>query len=464
MNLSFQVNVKNFLSKAVVCIVVIAWLGTFFNIKKYHSQNLIDNDIVSYYAYLPALFMEHDLSLKFLDDHTREHPGKYWPETAPNGGKVIKTTMGLAILYLPFFAAGHIAALIFGEPANAFSKPYYFFLCLGTIVYSFIGLLVLRKLLLSWFSDGITALALASVYLGTNLFYYTVHEPLMSHAYIFFLSVLYLKSIIAWHQKPSVKNAVLLGTAAGLMILIRPMTVLFLVIFILYNVRSRKTLIEKIKFIFQNRWQVGLMAFLIFILFLPQMIYWKSLTGNWLFNSYQNERFYFNHSHLMEALFGYRKGWLLYTPVMIFSLAGLFFLKKNIPQFALSLPLFVMINIYVLSCWWAWWFGGSFGNRGYIDMYALLSLSMSSCFSWLFTGKRWKRVAISTVGILLICFQLFETIQYHYGVIHHDGMTKKAYFISFMKIHTSKEFYDALRKPDYENAKAGLPERELIYD
>jgi hypothetical protein len=65
---------------------------------------------------------------------------------------------------------------------------------------------------------------------------------------------------------------------------------------------------------------------------------------------------------------------------------------------------------------------------------------------------------------VLESFQLLQNIQFRYQAIHYDGMTRKAYFATFLKLHPNSTFYESLRKPDYENAKVGLPERELKYD
>ena len=46
---------------------------------------------------------------------------------------------------------------------------------------------------------------------------------------------------------------------------------------------------------------------------LPQLCYWKYITGDWVFNSYVGEHFYFNKPKVMEFLFSYRKGWLYNT-------------------------------------------------------------------------------------------------------------------------------------------------------
>ncbi len=76
-------------------------------------------DVLSYYAYLPALFIEDDLKLTFVEDPNRAdvhlHRHRYWPETTPKGDKVIKTTMGVALMISPFFGVAHFLAPVLGQ-------------------------------------------------------------------------------------------------------------------------------------------------------------------------------------------------------------------------------------------------------------------------------------------------------------------------------------------------------------
>jgi hypothetical protein len=85
---------------------------------------------------------------------------------------VIKTTMGLSLIWMPFFLAGHVAALISGADAGGYSEPYKFFLLVSALVFLCVGLIYLRKILLVHASDRITALVLASFAFGTNLYWY----------------------------------------------------------------------------------------------------------------------------------------------------------------------------------------------------------------------------------------------------------------------------------------------------
>jgi len=270
--------------------------------------------------------------------------------------------------------------------------------------------------------------------------------------------------MLRWHDTPNFSNSIFLGAVLGLLSLVRPLCILYLSIWILYGVYNRETLKNKFFFFIKNSSKI-LTAVLFFVLiWMPQLYYWKVNTGNWFFNSYQGEHFFFSHPHLAESLFGFRKGWLIYTPLMILSLAGIIFLRKKYHDFFFPILCFSTVYIYMLSCWWAWWFGGSFGNRGYIDLYGALSFPLAAFYSFVMNKKGIIKISMVIIVFLLVSFQLFQTMQFRYQAIHYDGMTRKAYFATFLKLHPNSTFYEELRKPDYVNAKAGLPERELIYD
>jgi len=459
MNLNLHIKINSFLSKTAlfICIVTLVWSS--LNMKKWSDPvKLISNDVISYYGYLPAAFIYHDLTLKFMEHPPPDYRGIFWPGTAPNGGKVFKFSMGLAFLYLPFFTLGHLAAGIIGEIQDGYSPSYCFFLILGTVFYVILGLVLLRKILLRYFNDGVVALTTLSVFLGTNLLNYSTDDALMSHAYLFTLNIFLLYFVMEWHKMPSWKNSAYLGLIAGLIILVRPSDIVSLLIIFLYGIYSFKTLKEKFYLAKQNMLRLLLIALCILIVFLPQMLYWKWNTGHWLFYSYFGEKFYFNHPHIADVLFSFRKGWLLYTPIMSFALIGLFLLKRYVKEIAIALPVFVVINIWVIASWWSWWYGGSFGNRPFIDSYGLLAIPLAGFYSFL-TGKSKVKSFITCFFIfILITYQVFQTFQFRYSAIHYDSMTKDAYMKTFLKLKPTDEFYKALKAPDYEKAVEGLDE------
>ena len=107
-----------------------------------------------------------------------------------------------------------------------------------------------------------------------------------------------------------------------------------------------------------------------------QFIYWKWATGNWVFNSYIGERFYFDRPRILNFLFSYRKGWLVYSPVFILSFLGIYKMYQNKNEWGLPIILTLISTVYVFSSWWCWWFGGGFGMRPMIDYYPLLIIPL----------------------------------------------------------------------------------------
>jgi len=83
--------------------VILIWVN--FNIRKWGENDVIKSDVISYYAYLPAFIIEKSPDLSFTDGKEDYYVSnnRYWPQIAPNGKKVIKTTMGMSFLYAPFF-------------------------------------------------------------------------------------------------------------------------------------------------------------------------------------------------------------------------------------------------------------------------------------------------------------------------------------------------------------------------
>jgi len=125
----------------------------------------------------------------------------------------------------------------------------------------------------------------------------------------------------------------LLGLAMGMLILIRPVNILFVLLFVFYGVNSVADAKVRLTLLFKNWQQVAIVVLLCVLIFMPQLFYWKHVTGSYLFNSYVGERFYFFKPHLLQCLLGFKKGWLIYTPMIALALIGIYFLKTNRPFF-----------------------------------------------------------------------------------------------------------------------------------
>ena len=443
-------------SSVVIFIVVFIVLNEGIGYKRYTRNAIVVDDVVSYYASLPAAVVYHDLSFEFKKDLPEGFKGKIWTRTLQDGRQVLKMTMGMAILVLPFFLIAHLIALVSSLPADGYSAIYQFSVLIAAVFYLLAGLLFLRKVLRRFFDDRVIAIVIIAVVLGTNLFNYSAAEPGMSHVYSFFLFNGFLYFMLKWFETPGWKNSVFLAGFTGMIVLIRPVNVLILILPLLY--RRGKDYRESLTWLWDQKVRIFFMALIAFLVLLPQLIYWKYSTGHWIYYSYPGERFYFSHPHIIDGLFSYRKGWFLYTPLMLFFVAGFIFLRKSIPELFLPLLVFLLVDIYVIFSWWSWWYGGSFGARPMIESYGLLSLPFAACVKKVMQKKIWLKATSAVLLGFFIYLNLFQSGQYRITMIHWAGMSKQVYWKVFLRKQWPENYEDLLILPDDDKASRGEDE------
>lgn len=446
----------NKISNWIIILITAIGIYVVFNVSYWKTDRVISWDIITYYGYLPATFIYNDVTLEFLDKNPGDRNYIFWYGVSPTGGKYIKMSMGLAFLYAPFFFLGHLGAHLFNYHTGGFSLPYKMALVFSCIFYMWLGLFFLRKSLKQYFSEIITGLVLILIVFGTNYFNYATLDAPMSHTYSFALFSLFILMVTKWYKNPSLKNSVFIGLLSGLISLIRPTNIIIIILFVFYGILSKNDLLIRTKLYLSKSALLLVIIVFAFIVWIPQMLYWKTVTGSYLFYSYADEGFFFNNPQILEGLFSYRNGWLVYSPVMAFALIGLPFLYRSAREIFIPVLLFTVVNIYVVLSWWCWWYTG-FGNRAMIDSYAVLAFPLAAFLNW---TARQKKIIIKASIILLLTFAFFQgafhSLQYHYNSIHYDSMTKASYWESFWKVGATLDYWKKLRMPDYDLAKKGI--------
>lgn len=422
------------------------------------GDRVIKSDVQGYYAYLPATFIYHDLQFNFLFDpdnpYREEQKKDIWFNFTEDGDKIIQYTTGLAICYAPFFFIAHLGAKLFDYPAHGYSIPYDFMLQFGAVLFFIMGIYFLKRILELYYSEKTAALTLIAVVLGTNLFYYGTYEAAMSHCFSFAFIAMFVWLLLKWLERPAWQTTIQLGLTTGMIILIRPSNILIVSLFMLINVSRFSDLGERIRYFIKNYRQILIMILAAFVVWIPQMLYWYSVTGQVFYNSYGGDQgFLWGDPQILSLLFSYRKGWLLYTPVMGLAVIGLIPLyRKHRGLFWPSLFV-MMLAIYVFASWCFWWFGGSFGSRGFIDFYAVFAIPMAAMIDFILKQKsaiiRWAFIAIIAFFIFLNQYQIK---QYKKGHIHYVSMTKDAYWSIFLKKNIPPNYNDMLEYPDYDGA------------
>ena len=446
---------RNYLSAIAIVIAVLFFVRNVQYVKRWEEPNSpIQWDVISYYEYLPAIFIHHDWSLSFLDQHP-ELEGKFWHSEGPDNSRVIRTSMGMALLYLPFFLLGHIAAYTLGYSVDGFSDPYEIALIYGSIICCTVALLILRNIFKRYVSDIASALTLLTLALGTNLFYYTTVEGPMSHAWLFMLYAAFFYFVIRWNESAGAsKYFYALSFLAGMMVLCRPTEIIVLVVILLLGITKFKDIIPHLRNLVFPLSRLLLATVLFVAPFFLQMCYWKEVTGSWLYYSYQEYGFFFDAPMISDGLFSYRKGWFVYTPAATFFIVGFVLLYRYQRQLFLPILVWFLIHIYITFSLCIWWYGGSFGMRALIQGTALLALNMALLYDFVIRNFRYFFWVV-LLGFYFIRLNLFQTRQFLNSLIHWDSMTKEAYWYVFERTEMTRqnwtELESYLQPPDYES-------------
>ncbi|MDP2723122.1 MAG: hypothetical protein Q8O72_10215 [Bacteroidales bacterium] len=454
-----NINIKQFdlsLWALVFSLIVVLYINFHYTIWN-QTEKVIGHDTRSYYAYLPATFIYHDLSLEFLKGGGDKLGKQFWGKKSPTGHTVIITSYGMSMLYSPFFIMAHSSAQLLGYPADGYSKPYYFALLMSSIFYLMLGAVFLRKFLIKYYPKPIVAITLLVVILATNMLWYVTFEATMTHVYSFALISLFVYMIDRWIESLTFKQTIIIGLLVGVISLVRPTNAVVVVLLIFWKVTSWKGLVARIS-LFIKKWHLILiMIVMALIVWVPQLIYWKYVSGSYIFYSYPDKmRAFFLNPQLLNTMFSWRKGLLIYTPIMAFAFVGIGMLFNNIKEFFWPVLIYFLVSWYIISSWWDWWYGGSFSMRPFIDSYGIYSIGFATFLTWVFKTKRLPKTILLSIFVLFSVIGIWHFKKYYGGSIHWAYMTKEAYFDSFWRVHPTGEFYQKLRKPDYELALKGI--------
>jgi hypothetical protein len=436
------------LSAAAIYILIAFCIGLMLTAGDYLDKSkIIIFDVACYYNYLPAAFKYQSFDFVNL-------PMRHGFAVSPEGIVCEKTSMGLAFLYMPFYLIAVLYTKMAGLPNDEYSSPFMLALNVSAIFYLALGLIFLRKILLLFFSDKVTALGISIVFLGSNLLFYSAYDGPMSHVYVFSLISIFIWLLISWQKRQRWNTSLLLGLITGLLTLIRPSTALIFVFVLFFFFYNRQSSVQSFKLLMKNIKQVGLAFIVIILVWVPQMLYWKYATGSWLYFSYAGEKFFFNNPLIHLGFFSYRNGWLMYSPVMIFSIIGMFFLRGMLKQFRLAIIIYFLISIYVIFSWWCWWWVG-LGIRAMIELYPVLAIALCAFLDWMFKRRRIFQITVSVFVAFFFLFGLFKNWQFKRSMIHYDGMTSKTYWSILFKTELPQGYWDMLQCPDYDEAKKG---------
>lgn len=408
-------------------IVVLTLLGcAYFFVTNGKESYTFYGDAEGYYSYLPSAFIYHnfhaidslpsDKGIEYPIMHDMEHLGKNAPRS-PKGHIINQYTYGVAFLEMPFFFMAHSYEAWHHLPMNGYSTNYHYAIKLGTFFYLVCGIWFLYGFLRRRWDGATSAIVCSLIVIGTNVMWFGFFQSGMAHIPIFFLYAAFLWNMDLLLETASWKRFIVAGLLGGMITLIRPSDILLLSVPLFIQLTSWKDVKHRFNFFRQHVVKLMLAGMMFIVPMLPQFIYWKKYAGSFMYYSYNDQGFAWKPEHIYEGLFGFNNGWLAYSPMMILSVIGLFFIRKSKPFFLSVLLVFVPYVLLIYS-WWCYTYINGFGSRPMIHIYPLLALPMAVVIEWIL-DKKW-RLAFLPIIAFLVWVSFSMSMHQGYGNLHSE--------------------------------------------
>ncbi len=394
----------------------------------------IRSDGYGHYLYLPAVFIQKDLSMR---TEVAEWGENWDPNIGltqdPNTGRWLnRFPPGQSLLMLPSFLLAHGSARVLGSVPDGVSPPYQVAAALNGLLALLIGLALLRRALAELFSPGVVLATLVGITFGTNLFHYATYDAIFSHVYSFALFAGLLLLLPRFYREPTVGRSLLLGGLMGLIVLVRNPNALMLLLVPMYGVYDAQTKRARITFI-QEHWRKVALVTLAFLAVMSILFgYWKYVTGAFIAYSYRGYPFFFDKPQLLPVLFSVRKGLFFWAPILLLAMAGFVRAKEKLAPYLLPLLIIFLLHTYIVASWWHWAYGGSLGHRAYTEGSAFFALGLAGFFAML-QSARSRRVA-AVICSLLLALHTMHMAQYWKRILPADDLTWEQYKAIFLKL------------------------------
>jgi hypothetical protein len=375
-------------------------------------------DELQYYAPLRSLWKDGDLDCR--DEYARLLEARPWateerrmliePSTetgvAPNFA-----TVGVALLWAPFFALGDVVARVGGWPADGYSRPYLAAVCYGSACYAFAGLLLLFDVARRELDARAAFLGTLLAWWATALPFYMYVTPPMAHATSLFASAAFVWLWYRWRTTMTVGSTVALGLAGGLMALVREQNVLLMILpgldvmRALFDSRDRRRAVVA---------ALGIGVCFVVVL-VPQLLAWKALFGHYRPGEQRMSFFQPWPVHLGDVLLSSNHGLFSWHPVWVLGLVGLALVAIRKPAFGVPLLLGFLALVLFLGSVTNWAGGMAFGQRRMLDCAFVVIVGCAALFE-----SMPRRITVAVMAAL-VWWNVSLLVQFGSGMIPREG-------------------------------------------
>ncbi len=392
----------------------VALLLLFFLSLPLVTPRLYAVDSVEYFSYLHSILFDGDL------DFTNEY--RYFQQLNPRAGiegvldKRDPTTglplnvapVGTALFWSPAYLLAHggiLLARALGVPveADGLSQPYTLAVCYASVLYAFAGLSLSYCLCRRFFSSLASALAVSVVWLATPAFFYSHASPPWSHSVSLFSVALLIYTWYTTRDRPTPTRFFVLGLLGGLTALVREQDVVFLLIPAVELLAAwRRGTARPLPALLGRLALLGTGAFFAFA---PQLAVYRVLGGRFAPNPTVADKFTWWSPRFFQVLGDLHYGLLVWCPVLIPALVGLFLLGRRDRLLGLALGLSFLAQVYLTGAYLTWMGPGSFGPRRFIASSVIFALGLAALLSFL-REKGWPAWVLIGLGGLFVAWNL----------------------------------------------------------
>jgi hypothetical protein len=391
-------------------------------------------DPIGYYAWGRTVLIDGDLNVanEFAHYDFTDVP------LTPTGYTHDQWPAGSGFLWLPLMSLAHggtTLATRLGAPiaADGYSWPYVLAASLTSTLAGLAAVLITYALARKLFGNFAALLASLVAWLATPLVYYQFYEPLFAHANDVLLYSLFV--ITWWYARErgyTFTWMATLGLISGLAVWVRAQNVILLLALLLevgwdfvLGIRHRAWRSSFRKSCLRAAGLVsGFSALLI-----PLLIFWHTVYGSWIVNTYQATRggaFDWRAPHVLEVLVSTDRGVFVWAPIIILCVIGVPWLYKADRRLASLLSGIALLQLYLISSWSHWDGGFAFGPRFWIALTPFFTLGLAALVDRLDRGIGASRfrVALVLIGGLFIAWNLLLMVQYCTGMIAKTGQVQ----------------------------------------
>ena len=386
----------------------------------------LQSDGFYYFVYLRSLAFDRDVN--FMNDYRMLGLGDKTHLLQPTrtGHAESAASIGPAIVWSPFFAAGHVAATRLQASGrevatDGTSYPYRQAVCVAGLFYGLLGCWFMYRLALMFFPGRIAGAAVFLTIAGSFMAWYLVKEPSMSHAPAMAAVAAFAWMWAATRVNRSVWMWAALGLLAGFMALIRWQNVLFA---LLPGIDAVVALAVAVRTGDRSKLRHTLAGSAVFlgcgvIGFLPQMLAWQAMYGSPIARSPVGPQVRWLAPHVTDILWSARNGLFSTAPILYLGAIGLAAFTIARPAVGIPAVLAVGVMIYFNACIQDWWGSDAFGGRRFDGTIPFFALGLAAFVHH--AARLVQRHALGAVVALLVLFAVWNAAMVR---VAHDGSVR----------------------------------------